>query len=55
MFMAPGGNASTTVPFTNDAAGGTDYINDGYFYFASDFTNNKSPMPAGEGTTFLMV
>lgn len=51
MHLFPGATMSTPLPFTNNAAGGTDYTNDGYFYAGGDFTNNKASMPAGSGTT----
>jgi hypothetical protein len=48
-----GGNMATSVPFVNNAAVGTDYLNDGNFYTTSHFENNKAAMPAGIGNTYF--
>jgi hypothetical protein len=48
-----GGNMATSLPFVNNAAAGTDYVNDGNFYTTSHFENNKAAMPAGTGNIYF--
>jgi hypothetical protein len=51
LHLFVGGNIGATVPFTNNAIAGTDYVNDGNFFTTNNFTNNKAAMPAGIGST----
>ncbi len=53
MHNFAGSNMATTVRFVNNAAAGTDYVNDGNFYTTSHFENNKAAMPAGSGNTYF--
>lgn len=52
--MYVSGNVYANASFTNNAATGTAYLNDGTFYLTGDFTNNQASMSEGAGTTQFM-